>query len=155
MNPTLPRLRLDALFSLEGYRGSPGFFQTRAFDPAGEFIERGSSGVNSCCAEDFLLWEKAEEEPYVGASPAVHCSSSSNCRWRALHFLRVTSLCGCVTRSGGSMRTTPLPPGSPLAGNRPKPPGGERGSPSCSPPKAYRIGKRPRPGAAAAIGSTR
>jgi predicted ATPase len=31
MNPTLPRLRLDALFSLEGYRGSPGFFQTQGY----------------------------------------------------------------------------------------------------------------------------
>ena len=29
--------------------------------PAGEFIEQSSSGVNSCCPERFLLWEKAEE----------------------------------------------------------------------------------------------
>ncbi len=47
-------------------------------DPAGEFIEQSSSGVNSCCPERFLLWEKAEEESSVVASPAVYCGSRRN-----------------------------------------------------------------------------
>ena len=53
MNPTLPRLRLDALFSLEGYRGSPGFFQTRG--QPGDDGTRGHRIARARCHKRFLL----------------------------------------------------------------------------------------------------